>query len=87
MLRRNTAIEEAPLQGELMLFNPANSQFFVLNRTMAYAWKKLDSSASLEDIAAGITETFSGVSPETALADVRKAVDNLVALGLIEESV
>jgi hypothetical protein len=87
LLRRNAAIEEAPLQQELMLFNPTSSQFFVLNSTMAFTWKKLDSSASVEDIAAGITETFEGVSLETAIADVRKAVDNLLALGLIEPSV
>ena len=86
-LRRNAAIEEAPLQDELMLFNPATSQFFVLNRTMAFTWKRLDSAASLEDIATGITETFAGVSPETAAADVRNAVDNLLALGLIEPTV
>jgi coenzyme PQQ synthesis protein D (PqqD) len=87
LLRRNVAIEEAPLQEELMLFNPVSSQFFVLNRTMAFAWKKLDAKASVEDIAVGITEAFAGVSLETALADVQKAVDNLMALGLIEPSV
>ena len=86
ILRRNAAIEEAPLQDELMLFNPTSSQFFVLNRTMAFAWKKLDSDASLEDIAAGITQTFAGVTFEAAIADVRKAIDNLLALGLIETS-
>ena len=86
-LRRNAAIEEAPLQEELMLFNPTNSQFFVLNRTMAFTWKKLDSNASVEDIAAGIAETFAEVSLETAIADVRKAVDSLLALGLIESTV
>jgi hypothetical protein len=87
LLRRKAAIEEAPLQEDLMLFDPDRSQFFVLNRTMAFAWKKLDSTASVEDIAAGITETFAGVNLETALDDVRKAVDNLMALGLIEPSV
>ena len=85
-LRRNAAIEEAPLQDELMLFNPSSSQFFVLNRTMAFTWRKLDSAVSLEDIAAGITETFAGVTFEAAIADVRKAVNNLLALGLIETS-
>lgn len=67
-----------------MLFNPVSSQFFVLNRTMAFTWKKLDSATSVEDIANGIAETFAGVSPEAAAADVRKAVDSLLELGLIE---
>jgi hypothetical protein len=87
LLRRNAVIEEAPLHDELMLFNPTNSQFYVLNRTMAFTWKQLQSAASLDDIAAEISQNFAGVSKETATADVRKAIDNLLALGLIEPSV
>jgi len=87
LLRRNSSIEEAPLHHELMLFHPDSSQFFVLNRTMAFTWKRLESAASIDDIAAGIAETFDGVTVDAATADVRKAVDELLALGLIEPNV
>ena len=32
--KRNPQVEEAPLGGDLMLFDPVKSQFFVLNSTM-----------------------------------------------------
>jgi hypothetical protein len=83
-LRRNPAVEEAPLHDELMLFNSTSSQFFVLNKTMAFTWKRLESTASLDQIASGMAESFAGVSIQTATADVAKAVSELIALGLIE---
>jgi Coenzyme PQQ synthesis protein D (PqqD) len=84
VLRRNPSIEEAPLHHELMLFNPANAQFFVLNRTMAFAWNRLENAASLEEIALEIEQSFNGVTIETAAKDVKKAVNDLLALGLIQ---
>jgi len=87
LFRRNPAIEEAPLQAELMLFNPETSKFYVLNSTMAFAWRQLESATSLQQIAAGVSETFGGVSPDSASADLHSAIDQLVALGLIEPSI
>ena len=82
-LRRNPKIEEAPLQGELMLFNPATSQFFVLNRTMAYVWRHCEGAPSLGTLVDGLAAEFSGVEAGAAEADLRRAVDELVGLGLV----
>ena len=49
-LRRNPKIEEAPLQGELMLFDPVTSKFFVMNRTMAFLWRQCDGERALSAI-------------------------------------
>jgi hypothetical protein len=82
-MRRNPAIEEAPLQTELMLFDPVQSKFFVLNPTMALVWKGCDGVASLADIAARLTEEFSGVELDVARRDVDAAAAELATLGLL----
>ena len=82
-LRRNPKIEEAPLQGELMLFDPANAKFFVLNETMSYVWRACDGSVSLQEIAGRLAEDYSGVEVETARRDVESAAAELTSLGLL----
>jgi len=82
-LRRNPKIEEAPLQGELMLFDPVNAKFFVLNETMSYVWRACDGSVSLQEIAGRLVEEYSGVETETAQRDVDSAAAELTSLGLL----
>ncbi len=83
--RRKPSIEEAPLQGELMLFDPASTNFYVLNPTMAFAWRHIDTS-SPDDIATAFEKEFAGVNRTRASADVHKAIDDLIALGLLQEA-
>ena len=82
-LRRNPAIEEAPLQGETMLFDPASAKFFVLNPTMAFLWSRCDGTATLTAIAGELVEEFDGVTPEMAERDVTAAATELATLGLL----
>ncbi|HEX6737741.1 MAG TPA: PqqD family protein [Vicinamibacteria bacterium] len=81
--RRNAQVEEAPLSGELMLFDPARAQFFVLNRTMAYIWRRCDGAHGRERLLAGLQQEFAGVEEEAASADLQRALDELLALGLV----
>ena len=83
LLRRNPSVEEAPLQGEMMLFDATTSKFFVLNPSMALAWKCCDGEHSLEEIAGKLVADFQGVTPEQATNDVMQAVDELRKLGLL----
>jgi hypothetical protein len=85
-LRRNPAIEEAPLQGELMLFDPATSKFFVLNRTMAFLWRECDGQHTFEGLLGRLTEEFDGVDPTSSPEDVRQALVELTGLGLLVDS-
>src|SRR5207244_2463522 len=75
--------EHAPLQGELMLFDPVNAKFFVLNETMSYVWRACDGSVSLQEIAGRLVEEYSGVETETAQRDVDSAAAELTSLGLL----
>lgn len=81
--RRNPGIEEAPLQGELMLFDPANAKFFVLNETMSFVWRSCDGTVTLQEIAGKLAEEYSGVEPDTAQRDVESAASELASLGLL----
>lgn len=83
LMRRNPGIEEAPLQNELMLFDPASAKFYVLNATMAFVWKGCDGATNLADIACRLAEEFSGVEAEQASRDVSIAAADLASLGLL----
>jgi hypothetical protein len=81
--RRNPTIEEAPLQGELMLFDPANAKFFVLNETMSFVWRACDGGIPLSEIAGRLAEEYSGVDAAVAEHDVQTAASELASLGLL----
>lgn len=81
--RRNPKIEEAPLQGELMLFDPVTAKFFVMNATMAFLWRQCDGERSLPQIVDRLSLEFSGVDAVAAEEELRKSLDELVGLGLL----
>ena len=83
---RNPKIEEAPLQGELMLFDPESSKFYVLNRTMTFVWRRCDGAHNAESMLAGLQREFAEVEPAAAEADLRGALAELVSLGLVVDS-
>ncbi len=82
MFQRNPSIEEAPLQNELMLFNPTSAQFFLLNPTMAYIWRNCDDK-NVDALIAGVVDSFDGVDPGAAAGDVHRALDELLSAGLL----
>lgn len=86
VFRRNPAVEEAPLQGELMLFDPASSKFFVLNRTMASIWRRCDGRHTFGGLLNGLKDEFNGVDPAASEADLRQALEELTGLGLLVDS-
>jgi len=66
-----------------MLFDATTSKFFVLNPSMALAWKCCDGEHSLDDIANKLATDFQGVTTDQATDDVMRAVDELRKLGLL----
>ncbi len=81
--RRNPQVEESPLQGELMLFEPEKGRFFVLNRTMAHLWQNCAGSKSLDAIVASVPEAFSMAPREQVEVDMLQALEELIRLGLV----
>jgi hypothetical protein len=82
---RKPNVEEAPLAGELMLFDPASSRFFVLNPTMALVWRHCDGRHTVGAMLDALQQEFDQVEPTTAGADLEKALVEIVALGLAAE--
>jgi hypothetical protein len=83
VLSRNPKIEEAPLQNELMLFDPVSAQFYVLNPTMAFLWRSCDGTEALPAIADRAVEAFEGSDPDKVRDDFAAAVAELQRLGLL----
>jgi hypothetical protein len=76
-------VEEAPLQDETILLQPAAKTFCLLNKTAAFIWKEMSATYSSELIARRLTATFEGVSADQAVKDVKSTLQNLVALGFV----
>lgn len=81
--RRNPQVEEAPLQGELMIFDPKSARFFVLNRTMTFVWRRCDGSHGVAEMVDDLRREFAEVDPATAEGDLKKALGELASLGLL----
>lgn len=81
--RRNPKVEEAPLQGDLMLFDPEKSQFFVLNRTMAYLWRNCDGQRPFTGIVESVREDFAGADEMPVETEMHQALSELLELGLV----
>jgi hypothetical protein len=80
---RKARVEEAPLQKDLMLFDPESAKFYVLNATMAFVWRQCDGRRSIEEIAQGLEEGFTGVARDRAADDIKNAIRELEQLGLL----
>jgi hypothetical protein len=66
-----------------MLYDPAKSQFFVLNSTMAYLWRNCDGEKSLDWIVESIPTAFSDANAQNVASEMRAAVQELVGLGMV----
>jgi len=80
---RNPKIEEAPLGSDIMLFDPAKSQFYVLNSTMAYLWRHCEGEFDMEGIVKSIPGEFALSDGAPVAADMKAGLDELLALGMI----
>jgi len=83
LFRRNPKVEEAPLGADLMLFDPDKSQFYVLNRTMAYVWRNCEGEKSLDRIVESVPRSFAAADGHPVAAEMKAALDELLALGIV----
>lgn len=84
--KRAEGVEEAPLSGEVMLFDPSNGRFFVLNQTMAFIWSRCEEGCDLESLLADVGGAFQGVDESKARGDLQRALDELKGLGLVQDA-
>ena len=86
ILARNPKIEEAPLQNELMLFDPASEQFYVLNSTMAFLWKHSDGRTALPSLVDRAIAEFEGADAGQVSLDFDAAAAELRKMGLLVDA-
>ena len=86
MFQRNSQVEEAPLQSELMLYNPSTAQFYMLNPTMAHIWRSCESAQPIDALVSAVVDSFDGADGAAVETDVRQAVAELVSLGLLVDT-
>ena len=81
--RRSAAVEAAPLKDECVLFNQQTNKFFMLNKTMAFIWSRLELSETPSRISEELQKSFAGVTAEQARADVELALREMLELELL----
>jgi hypothetical protein len=67
---RSSGVEIAPMRDEAVLFNPANNQFCVLNKTAAFLWERLAQPQSVDELCAALSDSFSNAQGSGVVADV-----------------
>jgi SynChlorMet cassette protein ScmD len=65
-----------------VLFNPDTAEAVGINPSAVAAWKMMDGTRSIDQIAAALSDSFSGV-PDRAAGDVRALVDTLTERGFV----
>jgi len=83
---RNPKIEEAPLGSDIMLFDPAKSQFYVLNSTMAYLWKHCEGEVDIDGLIKSVPNAFALSEGHPIDTDMKAGLEELLALGMITKA-
>jgi len=81
--RRRADVNSRVVEGELVVLDRQHELIHQLNLTATYIWERCDGTASVEDIAAQLAETFA-VAYEAALHDVGRVLSDLQRLQLLE---
>ena len=81
--QRNTQVEAAPLQEELLLFQPQTNVFCVLNRTASLLWTCLEQPTTVEQLVEELRQHFEGVAPAETRQDVQSTLQQMQSLELV----
>ena len=84
--RRNPRIETAPLDNELILFDPPSSKFLILNGTGSYLWERLSEPLTAVGLARSVCAHFSGIVLSKAFSDVAEIIEQMISQELVISS-
>lgn len=79
--RKETLLSQE-MDGELVLYDPGRDRVHTLNPTARLVWEHCDGAHGLEEIVSAFTARYR-VDPETARADIERALAHLEKLELI----
>ncbi len=80
--RRNEAVRETEIDGEIFLVEPDSEEVYYLDRTGSALWRLLDEARRFDDILAVFHDAFPDVAAAALRRDLRRALDALVERGL-----
>ena len=81
--QRNPAVESAPMQQEVILFEPVANTFCLLNGTAAFLWDRLEHPATADELATALCGHYQGVDTTRAAADVETALAEFSRLAIV----
>ncbi len=76
------AVHTRTFDGELVILDLAHGEYFALDPVGSRLWVALEQGKSIEQVAAEIVQEYD-TSLETATADLRALLDDLVQRGLL----
>jgi PqqD family protein of HPr-rel-A system len=80
--RRNPAVDGAPLDKELMLFNATTRVFCLLNASATCIWQSLAETQSAAELTAALRDSFT-IENESVEAEVSEVLGELERLDLV----
>lgn len=80
---RNPMVEIAPMKGEMVLFNPKNGKFCLLNATAALLWCKLESPQTVQEITGSFESHFESFDSNRATRDIEVALSQLLEVDCV----
>jgi hypothetical protein len=80
---RSTAIAARVLGDETMVMSATNSTLFTLDEVATIIWESADGATPLEEIVANKICTQYDITPEIALKDAQRLVEQLTEHGLV----
>jgi len=85
-IARSTDIASRMFAGETMIMSPRDSTLFNLNETASAIWEAADGRTSLEQIIEQHVCAAFDVTPEEAMKDAERLVQELAAHGILKVS-
>jgi hypothetical protein len=83
MLRKRNGVTTSMVEGECVLLDRDAGLVHHFNRTASFIWDRCDGRSTVEDIAAGMAQSFD-VDPSVARNDVTIVVRQLRDLNLLD---
>ncbi len=84
MIKKTKKVETREVDGETIVFNPENNDFFVLNKTGTFVWKKINGKNNEKKIALKLAKKY-GIPEKKALSHTKELIKKLKSFKLIKK--
>jgi hypothetical protein len=84
--QRSAQVEIAPLDDELILFDPPSNVFLIMNAAGSFLWGRLSEPQTADDLARAVCGHFSGIELANAVHDVNDILEQMLSHKLVTRS-